>query len=115
MVYRQEDVSFRRRGVFNYETCKVFVSNFYYRFYNNSNDINIVVDKIIGGKMRRRKNWKTAGTEKFVGFLIAVVFVLPIYGIFKMLCGKEESDKILGAILLVVGIVIWILLAIAGR
>lgn len=49
-----------------------------------------------------------------IGCLVMIVLALiamPLVGIYMLITGKDSSQKIIGTILLIVGIIIWIVAA----
>ena len=45
--------------------------------------------------------------------LVLGILAMPIVGVF-MLCGKDETQKTIGAILVIVGLIFWIMMAVQG-
>lgn len=39
--------------------------------------------------------------------LLAIVFVMPLAGLYFMAAGENEDDKIIGFILFILGIILW--------
>lgn len=50
----------------------------------------------------RRKN--DCGAEVLIFFAIVALIAIPAYGVFLMVTGKSKDDKLLGLIILAVGI-----------
>lgn len=40
--------------------------------------------------------------------LILAVFAMPLVGLYLAVAGEEEGQKVLGVVLLIVGIIVWI-------
>ena len=62
--------------------------------------------------MRRNRKSSDGGTTAIAIALIAII-AMPIFGIY-LLTRKNETDKIWGIILTVVGIILWIALGIGA-
>jgi len=50
-----------------------------------------------------------------LAMIILGLIALPIVGLIMMLNSKTEDNKVLGGVLLVVGIVLWIIIGIASN
>ena len=60
--------------------------------------------------MARRNRKKSAGDELAMSFIVFLL-MLPIYGLLLM-GSKDPSKKMLGTVLLVVGVVIWLAMSV---
>ena len=49
-----------------------------------------------------------------LAWALVILFALPMYGLYRMLTGKTTDDKIVGFLILIVGIIIWIVLYSTG-
>lgn len=65
---------------------------------------------------RHRRDNGSGGNDSGMGCLVMILlglFALPLVGIYFMAKGNED-DKIIGTIMLIVGIVIWIMIGVQG-
>ena len=56
-----------------------------------------------------------SGIDGGLATILLAVFALPIVGLIMLLNSKTEENKILGGVLLAVGIVIWIVLGVVSN
>ena len=64
--------------------------------------------------MRRRFGRDGLDGNGCLALIFMVIFALPIIGIYKISTGNED-DKVTGTILLIVGIIIWIIMAVVSN
>jgi hypothetical protein len=64
-----------------------------------------------GGNHRRGG----VGIDGNIALALMLIAALPIVGLIKIAKGKSNDEKGLGIILLIVGIVLWIVLAVASN
>lgn len=50
------------------------------------------------------------GIITFIAVVLMVCFLLPIVGVYQLIAGNTSEKKVLGAVLTVVGIIIWIVI-----
>ena len=62
-----------------------------------------------------RRGRGSNGIDGSLAIIILGLVALPIVGLVMMFNSKNEDDKVLGGILLVVGIIIWIFIGIASN
>ena len=67
-----------------------------------------------GGNMRRRFGRGGLDGNGCLALIFMAIFALPIIGIYKIATGNED-DKATGTILLIVGIIIWIIMAVISN
>ena len=62
--------------------------------------------------MRRnyRRRYGVRGTEDIIVLLILAVIAMPVAGAWMLITGKDSTRKILGAGLLILGIIFWLFL-----
>lgn len=63
----------------------------------------------------RRGNGNNDGCSGGLALIFLCIFALPLVGLYLVTASKNEKDKAIGIVLLVVGIVIWIILAVIGN
>lgn len=60
--------------------------------------------------MARRRRSDEDATLGCLGYLILIVFLMPLAGIY-LLCKPDPNTKLGGAVLLVAGLILWIFIA----
>lgn len=63
----------------------------------------------------RQGNGNNDGCSGGLALLFLGIFALPLVGLYLVAASKNEEDKALGIVLMVVGIIIWIVLAAIGN
>lgn len=64
--------------------------------------------------MRRGYGYRHSAGDGLIGLAIMIglaAMALPFVGAYKLVTGKDEGDKVLGGVLLVIGIVIYLMAA----
>ena len=64
-----------------------------------------------GGNHRRGG----VGFDGNIALVLMLIAALPIVGLVKIIKGNTDDEKGLGVILLIIGIVLWIVLAVASN
>ena len=64
-----------------------------------------------GGNPRRGG----VGIDGNIALVLMLIAALPIVGLVKIIKGNTDDEKGLGVILLIIGIVLWIVLAVASN
>ena len=64
-----------------------------------------------GGNHRRGR----VGIDGNIALVLMLIAALPIVGLVKIIKGNTDDEKGLGVILLIIGIVLWIILAVASN
>ena len=59
-----------------------------------------------------RCNDGDGGIITFIAMIIIALYALPIVGIYQLVARKSADSKVLGGVLLVVGIILWIMIGI---
>lgn len=66
--------------------------------------------------MRRRFGRGRGGLDGsgYIALILMAIVALPIIGIYKIVTGNED-DKAIGTVLLIIGIIIWIIMAVVSN
>lgn len=64
-----------------------------------------------GGNHRRGR----VGIDGNIALVLMLVAALPIVGLVKIIKGNTDDEKVLGISLLIIGIVLWIVLAVVSN
>lgn len=64
--------------------------------------------------MRRRFGRGGLDGSGYIALILMAIVALPIIGIYKIATGNED-DKAVGTVLLIVGIIIWIIMAVVSN
>ena len=60
-----------------------------------------------------RRHYKTSG-DGYIALAIIGLLALPIWGLIKITKGDTDEEKGLGALMLIGGIVLWIIIGVIG-